>query len=69
MPAATCVVPLALVAVRPEVAWFAVALLSVALAGQTCWMANQLTPISESMSRPNVAKLLALSALGGSLGG
>jgi ACS family hexuronate transporter-like MFS transporter len=39
------------------------------LAGQTCWMANQLTLISESAPRQNAGTLLALSALGGSLGG
>lgn len=69
MLAAACVMPLALVAVRTGVAWQAVALIGVLLAGQTCWMANQLTLISESVSRQNVATLLALSALGGSLGG
>lgn len=69
MLAAACVMPLALVAVRTEVAWLSVGLIGMVLAGQTCWMANQLTLISESVSRQNVAKLLALSALGGSLGG
>lgn len=69
MLGAACVMPLALVAVRTELAWLAVALIGAVLAGQTCWMANQLTLISESVSRQNVAKLLALSALGGSLGG
>lgn len=69
MLGAACVMPLALLAVRTESAWLAVGLIGVVLAGQTCWMANQLTLISESVSRQNVAKLLALSALGGSLGG
>jgi ACS family hexuronate transporter-like MFS transporter len=69
MLAAACVMPLALVAVRTELAWLSVGLIGVVLAGQTCWMANQLTLISESVSRQNVAKLLALSALGGSVGG
>jgi ACS family hexuronate transporter-like MFS transporter len=56
-------------AVRVEHAWLAIALIAVLLAAQSCWMANQLTLISESVSRENVATLLALSALGGSLGG
>ena len=39
------------------------------MAAQSCWMANQLTLISESVARENVATLLALSAIGGTLGG
>ncbi len=66
---AACLMPLAAVAVRVEHAWVAIALIAVLLAAQSCWMANQLTLISESVSRENVATLLALSALGGSLGG
>lgn len=66
---AACAMPLALVAVRTEQAWLAVALIAVLLGAQSCWMANQLTLISESVARTNVAKLLALSALGGSIGG
>jgi ACS family hexuronate transporter-like MFS transporter len=61
--------PLALVAVRTEQAWVAVALIAVLLGAQSCWMANQLTLISESVARHNVGRLLALSALGGSVGG
>jgi ACS family hexuronate transporter-like MFS transporter len=66
---AACLMPLAAVAVRVESAWVAIALIAVLLAAQSCWMANQLTLISESVSRENVATLLALSAVGGSLGG
>jgi MFS transporter, ACS family, hexuronate transporter len=66
---AACLMPLAAVAVRVEHAWLAIGLIAVLLAAQSCWMANQLTLISESVSRENVATLLALSALGGSLGG
>lgn len=61
--------PLAALAVRVEHAWLAIALIAVLLAAQSCWMANQLTLISESVARENVATLLALSALGGSVGG
>ena len=64
---AACLMPLA-VAVRTD-AWIAIALIAVLLGAQSCWMANQLTLISESVSRENVATLLALSALGGSVGG
>ena len=69
MLGAALVMPLALVAVRAEQAWLAVALIAVLLGAQSCWMANQLTLISESVARENVGRLLALSALGGSLGG
>ena len=69
MGCAACLMPLAAVAVRCESAWLAIALIAVLLAAQSCWMANQLTLISESVSRENVGTLLALSALGGSLGG
>ncbi|MBI5381915.1 MAG: MFS transporter [Opitutae bacterium] len=66
---AACLMPLANVAVRVEAAWLAVALIALLLAAQSCWMANQLTLISESVPRASVGTLLALSALGGSLGG
>lgn len=69
MLAAACLMPLAAVAVRVDSAWGAIGLIAVLLAAQSCWMANQLTLISESISRENVATLLALSAVGGSLGG
>lgn len=66
---AACLMPLALVAVRVDSVSLALVLIGLLYAAQTCWMANQLTLISESVSRQNVATLLSLSALGGSLGG
>lgn len=69
MCAAALLMPLASVAVRVETVWVAIALIALLLAAQSCWMANQLTLISESVPRENVATLLALTALGGSLGG
>ena len=69
MLGAACLMPLASVAVRTETAALCIALLAVLLGAQSCWMANQLTLISESVSRRDVATLLALSAMGGSLGG
>jgi ACS family hexuronate transporter-like MFS transporter len=69
MLVAACLMPLANVAVRTESAWLAVGLIAMLLAAQSCWMANQLALISESVPRESVASLLALSALGGSLGG
>ena len=46
-----------------------IALLALAFAVQSCWMANQLALISESCPREMVGRVSALSALGGSLGG
>lgn len=69
MGAAALAMPLAAVAVRVETVWLAIALIAVLLAAQSCWMANQLTLISESVPRENVGTLLALTALGGSVGG
>jgi MFS transporter, ACS family, hexuronate transporter len=69
MGIAATIMPLAAVAVRVDVAWVAIALIALLLAAQSCWMANQLTLISESVPRENVGTLLALTALGGSLGG
>lgn len=66
---AACLMPLATVAVRIDSAAFCVAIIAILLGAQSCWMANQLTLISESVSRANVTTLLALSAMGGSIGG
>jgi len=69
MFAAACLTPAALLAVRVDAAWQAIALIAVVVGAQSCWMANQLTFISESVGRENVGTMLSLSALGGSLGG
>ena len=66
---AACLMPLANVAVRTDVIWVAIGLIALMYAAQTCWMANQLALISETVSPENVATLLSLSALGGGLGG
>ena len=65
----TCLSPLAVLAVHTHVTWLMIALIAVVLAAQASWMCNQLTLISESVNRENLATLLALSAMGGSLGG
>lgn len=69
MALAACLTPAALLAVRVEVAWQALVLIAIVVGAQSCWMANQLTFISESVERQNVGTMLSLSALGGSLGG
>jgi ACS family hexuronate transporter-like MFS transporter len=69
MLVAACLTPFAALAVATRLDWLALAVIGLVYMAQTCWMANQLTLISESVSRENVATLLSLSALGGSLGG
>ena len=66
---AACVMPVAIIAVLTPSAWLAIACIALILGSQSCWMANQLTLISESVPRTHAATLLALSALGGSIGG
>jgi ACS family hexuronate transporter-like MFS transporter len=69
MVVAAALMPLAALAVRAGSAWLALALIAVLLGSQSCWMANQLTLISESITHRQSATLLALSAIGGSIGG
>lgn len=66
---AAMLTPAAAIAVLAPRAWMAVACIAIVLGAQSCWMANQLTLISESAPRTKVASLLALSAMGGSVGG
>jgi len=66
--AATCM-PAAIVAALTPWAWMSVACIGLVLGAQSCWMANQLTYMSELVPRGHVASILALSTLGGSLGG
>lgn len=66
--AASCM-PAAIVAVLVPSAWVAIACIAIVLGAQSCWMANQLTLISESVPRTHTASLMALSAIGGSIGG
>ena len=66
---AACAMPVSIVAVLTPNAWLSIACIALILGSQSCWMANQLTLISESVPRTHAASLLALSALGGSIGG
>ena len=66
---AACAMPVSIVAVLTPNAWLSIACIAIILGSQSCWMANQLTLISESVPRAHAASLLALSALGGSIGG
>ncbi|HVU32843.1 MAG TPA: MFS transporter [Opitutaceae bacterium] len=69
MTGAALLMPLALVAVRTPSVWLAVALIAMLLAAQSAWMANQLALIAESIPRERIGTLLALTAVGGTLGG
>jgi len=69
MGIAASLMPLANVAVRTDLTWLSMALIAVMFAGQTCWMANQLALLTESFPRPVVARALALSSVGGGIGG
>ncbi len=69
MISAAVLMPLAALAVRIGSPWLALGLIALLLGAQSCWMANQLTLISESISHHQAATLLALSAIGGSIGG
>lgn len=69
MLTAACLMLFANIAVRTELLWLSIALIGVLFAAQSCWKANQLALIAESIPRHSVATLVSLSALGGSLGG
>jgi ACS family hexuronate transporter-like MFS transporter len=69
MLVAALLMPIAGTVVLVRSAALSIVLLACAFAAQSCWMANQLALISESMHAHYVGRLLALSALGGSVGG
>lgn len=66
---AACFMPLSLVAVHAQAAWIAVAIVALLYVGQTCWMSNQLSLLSELFPAQATGKVVAYSAVGGSLGG
>ena len=61
---AACAMPVSIMAVLTPNAWLSIACIALILGSQSCWMANQLTLISESVPRSHVGSLLALSAMG-----
>lgn len=63
------IMPVGIVAVRTDNVWFSFALLSIMYAAQMCWMVNQLSILSESFPRKVVATVIALTAIGGGIGG
>jgi ACS family hexuronate transporter-like MFS transporter len=69
MAAAACLTPLALVAVHTDRAWVALAMSFVLIAANACWNVNKLTLSSELVSRHQVASMVSLGGLAGSIGG
>jgi ACS family hexuronate transporter-like MFS transporter len=69
MLVAACLMPCSVVAVQVPSAYLALALIGIVLAAQSCWMANQLTLLSETFPREHVATYLSLSSVGGAIGG
>lgn len=69
MFAAACITPVALVAVRTDLTWLAVAMCFLMVAANSCWMVNQLTLATELVPRSQVASLVSLGGIAGSIGG
>lgn len=66
---AACCMPLALVAVRVESGAVSIALIAVMLGAHSCWLINLLTLLTDSFPRHQVATVVGLSGMGGSIGG
>lgn len=69
MTVAACFMPLSLLAVRVEDAGVSLALIAVMLAAHSCWNVNLLTLIINSFPRGQVATVVGLAGMGGSIGG
>lgn len=69
MFAAACITPVALVAVRTDMTWVAVASCFFMVAANSCWTVNQLTLATELVPRSRVASLVSLGGIAGSIGG
>lgn len=69
MLAAACLTPVALIAVRTETSAVAVAMCFLMVAANACWSVNKLTLATELVPRSQVASLVSLGGIAGSLGG
>jgi len=69
MFAAACVTPVALVAVRTDLTWVAIAMCFLMVAANSCWSVNKLTLATELVPRSQVASLVSLGGIAGSIGG
>lgn len=66
---ASCLTPAALIAVRTELDWMAVAMCFLMVAANSCWSVNKLTLATEMVPRSQVASLVSLGGIAGSIGG
>ncbi|MES2693143.1 MAG: MFS transporter [Verrucomicrobiota bacterium] len=64
-----CIMPLSIVAVHVTSPVFAIAIIGVLLAAQSCWFANLFTLMSEYFPREHMATYVGLSGVGGTIGG
>jgi len=69
MLTAACLTPAALIAVRTEHTWLAVAMCFLMVAANSCWSVNKLTLATELVPRSQVASLVSLGGIAGSIGG
>jgi len=69
MLVAACLTPLALLAVRTDLTWLAMVLVTLLVAANSCWMVNLLTLATEIAPPQRVASLVSLSGVTGSVGG
>lgn len=69
MLVAACVMPLSILAVRTDLTWLAIALVTLLVAANGCWSVNKLTLASELVPRTHVASLVSLGGIAGSIGG
>ncbi|MFN0121586.1 MAG: MFS transporter [Blastocatellia bacterium] len=69
MCAAACVMPLSALAVRTSSTGLSLALIAMLLAAHSCWITNLLATSSEAFPRAQVATVVGLAGMGGSLGG
>lgn len=69
MFAAACFMPLSILAVHTDLTWLAVVVVTLLVAANSCWSVNKLTLASELVPRAQVASLVSLGGIAGSIGG
>jgi len=69
MLGAALMMPLSALAVRTGSAGLSLAIIALLLASHSCWIVNLLTASSEAFPRSQVGAVVALSSMGGSIGG
>ena len=66
---AACVMPLSILAVHTDLTWVAMAVVTLLVAANGCWSVNKLTLASELVPRSQVASLVSLGGIAGSIDG